>query len=328
MAQAPAVTIQQEFQDRFAGSREMHQRARQAIAGGINHDGRFNKPFPPYIARGQGAYKWDVDGNQLIDYVMGHGSLILGHNDPDVTNAMHEALGVGTHLGAGHEGEIIWAEQVKKLVPSADLVKMTGSGTESTLLAMRIARSFTDRTMIVKFEGHFHGWNDYALKGERPPFDGAVYPGIPSEVMEPVDVLRANDLDLLEARLRRVDVAAVLMEPSGASWAMVPFATGYLQGARELATKYGAVLIFDEVITGFRFAPGGAQERYGVASDLTTYAKVIAGGMPGGAVAGRGDVMEVLAFRDDDPVWNSKKKVLHQGTFNAQPVAAAAGTAC
>lgn len=327
MAQAPAVTIQQEFQERFGGSLAMHQRARQAIAGGINHDGRYVKPFPPYIVRGDGAYKWDVDGNQLTDYVMGHGSLILGHNDPDVTSAMHRALDTGTHLGAGHEGEVIWAELVKHLVPSADLVKMTGSGTESTLLAMRIARSFTGNRTILKFEGHFHGWNDYALKGEKPPFDNVVYPGIPGEVMETVTVLRANDLGLLEARLRQGDVAGIIMEPSGASWAMIPLVAGFLAGVRDLATAHGVVLIFDEVITGFRFAPGGAQERYGVAADLATYAKVIAGGMPGGAVAGRGDVMEVLAFRDDDPMWNATKKVRHQGTFNAQPVAAAAGAA-
>jgi glutamate-1-semialdehyde 2,1-aminomutase len=328
MAQAPAVTIQQEFQEQFAGSMAMHQRARQAIAGGINHDGRYAKPFPPYILRGDGAYKWDVDGHKLIDYVVGHGALILGHNDPDVTAAMHQALGVGTHLGAGHEGEIVWAEQVKKLVPGVDLVKMTGSGTESTLLAMRIARSFTGKTKIVKFEGHFHGWNDYALKGEKPPFDTTVYPGIPAEVMTTMDVVKANDLAVLEARLRQGDVAAVLMEPSGAAWAMVPLVEGFLQGARDLATRYGAVLIFDEVITGFRYAPGGAQERYGVQADLATYAKVIAGGMPGGAVAGHGDVMEVLAFRDDDPQWNTTRKVRHQGTFNAQPVAAAAGATC
>lgn len=328
MAQAPAITIGQEFQEEFSGSWAMHQRARKAIAGGINHDGRYAKPFPPYIVRGDGAYKWDVDGHKLIDYVMGHGSLILGHNDPDVTAAMQHALTLGTHLGAGHEGEIIWAEQVKRLVPGVDLVKMTGSGTESTLLAMRIARSFTSKTTIIKFEGHFHGWNDYALKGEKPPFDTTVYPGIPAEVMTTMDVQPANDLAALEARLKRGDVAGIIMEPSGASWAMVPFIEGFLQGVRDLATRYGAVLIFDEVITGFRFAAGGAQERYGVQADVATYAKVIAGGMPGGAVAGQGDVMEVLAFRDDDPQWNATKKIRHQGTFNAQPVAAAAGTAC
>jgi glutamate-1-semialdehyde 2,1-aminomutase len=327
MAQAPAVSIQQEFNERFAGSLAMHERARHAIAGGINHDGRYVKPFPPYIVRAEGARKWDVDGHELLDFVMGHGSLILGHNDPDVLSAMHTALDHGTHLGAGHEREIVWAEQVQRMVPGAELVKMTGSGTESTLLAMRIARSYSGKKTILKFEGHFHGWNDYALKGEKPPFDNAIYPGIPEEVMDTVSVMPANDLDALEARLKRGDVGGIIMEPSGASWAMIPLEDGFLQGVRDLATAHDAVLIFDEVITGFRWAPGGAQERSGVTADLATFAKVIAGGMPGGAVAGRADIMEMLAFKDD-PTWNATRKVRHQGTYNAQPVAAAAGIAC
>jgi glutamate-1-semialdehyde 2,1-aminomutase len=328
MAQAPvSTTIGQEFAERFAGSLAMHQRAREVIPGGITHDGRFMKPFPPYIAEAEGAYKWDVDGNQLLDYVMGHGSLLFGHNDPDILAAMQAQLPHGTHLGAGHEGEVRWAEQVRRLVPSAEQVKFTGSGTESTLLAIRVARSFTQRPTIVKLEGHFHGWQDYLLKGEKPPFESPSSPGIPEVVMGTVSVVPSDDLAMLEERLAQGDVAALILEPSGGSWATIPFPEGYLQAARDLTAKYGVVLIFDEVITGFRWAPGGAQERFGVMPDMTTMAKIVAGGMPGGAVAGRRGIMAMLEFRDE-PGWNATRKVRHQGTYNASPVIAAAGIAC
>ena len=202
MAQAPvSTTISQDYAERFAGSLAMYERARQVIPGGITHDGRFLKPFPPYIAHAQGAYKWDVDGNRLIDFMMGHGSLLFGHNDPDILAAMQAQLPRGTHYGAGHEGEMRWAEEVSRLVPSAEQVKFTGSGTEATLLAIRVARSFTGRSTVVKLEGHFHGWHDYLLKGERPPFEAGTNPGIPREVLATVAVVASNDLGMLEERL-------------------------------------------------------------------------------------------------------------------------------
>ncbi|MBA2596956.1 MAG: aspartate aminotransferase family protein [Chloroflexia bacterium] len=328
MAQASVSTsIGQDFGDHFAGSLAMHERSRQVIPGGITHDGRYLKPFPISISHAQGAHKWDIDGNRLIDYVMGHGSLLFGHNDPDILAAIRAQLPRGTHYGAGHEGEVRWAEEVNRLVPSAEQVKFTGSGTEATLLAIRVARSFTNRSTVVKLEGHFHGWHDYLLKGERPPFESTTSPGIPRDVMATIAVVPSDDLGMLEERLAQGDVAALILEPSGGSWAMIPFIEGYLQAARDLATKYDAVLIFDEVITGFRWAPGGAQERYGVIPDMTTMAKIIAGGMPGGAVAGKRQIMEMLAFKDE-PGWNTNRKVRHQGTYNASPVIAAAGTTC
>jgi glutamate-1-semialdehyde 2,1-aminomutase len=328
MAQAPVkTTIRQEFAERFAGSLAAHQRARAVIPGGITHDGRHLKPFPPYIARAEGGHKWDVDGHELIDFVVGHGALILGHNEPSVVEAVRATLDLGTHFGASHEGEIAWAQKVHELVPSADKVRFTGSGTESTLLAMRVARSYNGKKTILKFEAHFHGWNDYALRGERPPFDALSSPGVPEEVMATVAVLPANDPAALEARLAQGDVAAIILEPSGGSWTMVPLADGFLEATRELADKYSAVLIFDEVITGFRWAPGGAQARFGVLPDLTTMAKIVAGGLPGGAVAGKSAVMEVLEFKDE-PGWNTTRKVRHQGTFNASPVVSAAAVAC
>jgi glutamate-1-semialdehyde 2,1-aminomutase len=317
-------TIDARYRQEFAGSDAMWERSRQSIVGGITHDGRHIKPFPPYIVKADGAYKWDVDGHKLIDYAIGHGSLILGHNDPDITTAMQQQVATGTHFSAGHEGEIRWAEKVIELVPSADLVRFTASGTESTLLAMRIARGYTQKDTILKFEGHFHGWQDYALKGEKPPFESTKVPGVPSETLGTVAVLPSNDAAMLEERLVQGDVAAVILEPSGASWATIPFRDDFLRKVREITSRLGVLLIFDEVITGFRWAPGGAQDRFGIVPDLTTMAKIIAGGMPGGAVAGRRDVMEMMEFRDE-PGWNGNRRVPQAGTYNANPLAATAG---
>ena len=328
MAQATATTtIQEAFEAEFAGSRSQHQRARQVIPGGITHDGRRLNPFPIYVERADGAHKWDVDGHELVDFAMGHGSLILGHNRPEIVQAIQHQASHGTHYGASHEGEVAWAEKIRALVPSAEMVKFTGSGTESTMLAVRVARAITGRTTVVKFEGHFHGWNDYLLKGEKSPFSDPTVVGIPDAVLETIAVLPANDPETLEKRLGQGDVAAVILEPTGGSWSKVPLAEGFLQRVRDLTASSGAVLIFDEVISGFRWAPGGAQERYGIVPDVTTLAKIVAGGLPGGAVVGKQSIMEILAYRDD-PSWNSTKKVRHPGTYNANPLTAAAGLAC
>lgn len=328
MVQAPArSTIAAEFEERFAHSLAMHQRSREVIPGGITHDGRHLRPFPASVERAEGGHKVTVDGVDLIDYAVGHGALLLGHNHPAVREAVADQLQRGTHFGAGHDGEVRWAELIRELVPSAEQVKFTSSGTEATLLAMRLARAATGKSTILKFEGHFHGWNDYALKGEKPPFDAPSIPGVPDAVLESVTVLPANDPAAVATRLAQGDVAGIIVEPSGASWAMVPLVDGFLQSVRDLATEHQAVLIFDEVITGFRWSPGGVQAKLGITPDLTTLAKIVAGGLPGGAVTGRSEIMELLAFRDD-PVWNATRKVRHPGTFNANPLSAAAGIAC
>jgi len=322
-----ASTILEDYQREFAASKRLFERSNKVIVGGITHDGRYLNPFPPFIATANGSHKMSVDGRDLIDYAVGHGSLIFGHNDPEITEAMQNRVAEGTHLGAGHENEVLWAEQIVKLVPSAERVRFTASGTESTLLAMRIARGYTQKSTILKFEGHFHGWQDYALKGEKPPFENVKVPGIPAETLGTVSVLPSNDLAMLEERLVQGDVAAVILEPSGASWATIPLKEQFLEGVRELTRKHDVLLIFDEVITGFRWAPGGAQQRFGVIPDLTTMAKIVAGGMPGGAVAGRADVMEIMKFTDD-AAWNANRRVPQAGTYNANPLAAVAGYTC
>ncbi len=325
--EATLSTIASEYNEQFAQSRALHERARKVIPGGITHDGRHLHPFPPYVTHAEGAYKWVADGHKLIDYAIGHGSLLFGHNDPEILAAMQSQLVRGTHFSAGHEGEIEWAERIVSLVPSAEQVRFTASGTESTLLAMRIARGYTGKKTILKFEGHFHGWQDYALKGEKLPFEKTSIPGIPDETLSTVAVVPSNELAMLEERLVQGDVAAVILEPSGGSWSTIPFKENFLRSVRSLTEKYDAVLIFDEVITGFRWAPGGAQQRFGITPDMTTMAKIVAGGMPGGAVAGRSDIMQMVAFRNE-PGWNYTKRVIQAGTYNGNPLAAAAGIAC
>ena len=324
MASQVRKTIEQEYIERHPGSRERYERAVQAFPSGITHDVRYLRPFPLYAERAQGSKKWDVDGHELIDYAMGHGALILGHSHPEIAEAVAEQVRRGTHFGAGHDLEIEWGQRVCNLVPSVERVKFTSSGTEATLMAMRLARAFTGRDKIMKFAGHFHGWQDYAINGEQPPFDGPTPPGVPQAVADTVVVAPVNDLDFVARRLAEGDIAAVILEPSGASYTTIPLPEGFLQRLREITKQHDTLLIFDEVITGFRWAPGGAQERFNVTPDLTTMAKIVAGGLPGGAVGGRADIMALLEFRDE-PGW---RKVGHPGTFNANPLSAVAGATC
>ena len=323
--QAP-TTIDDAFRRRFARSAELYERSRKAIAGGITHDSRNFVPFPIYIERADGSRKWDVDGNELVDHWMGHGSLILGHNHPQVTQAVAEQLHKGTHYGACHEAEVAWAEQVRRMVPSAEWVRFTMSGTEATMLALRDARAYTGRELVIRSAGHFHGWHDYAMAGYQPPFDTPTSTGVPKAVADSMLVAYPNNIDsvrqLLDAHPDQV--AAVILEPGGGSNAIIPTDRQFLRELRELTEQRGVVLIFDEVITGFRYAPGGAQELYGVTPDLTTLAKIVAGGLPGGAVVGKRAIMEVQTFKGELHK-DRFERVLQQGTFNANPLSAAAG---
>lgn len=302
-------------------SRASHERARQALPGGLAHDVRRADPFPLAVVRAEGARKWDADGHELVCYAMGHGSLLFGHGHAPVVEAVRAQAGVFLHPGACHELECEWAEEVIRLVPSAERVRFTSSGTEATLLAVQVARAFTGRPRLVKLAGHFHGWHDYAAFGVNPPFERPATPGIPVSVAEAVTVVPPEPA-ALERALAPGDVAALILEPSGAAWGAVPLPDGFLAAAREFARRHGTLLVFDEIVTGFRWAPGGIREAAGVVPELTALAKVLAGGLPGGALAGRSEVMEVLEFRDEEAV-----KVSHPGTHNAHPLAAAAGIA-
>ncbi|MEK6235024.1 MAG: aspartate aminotransferase family protein, partial [Planctomycetales bacterium] len=319
---ASASAIINAYRKRTPRSEQLAAAARETFPSGITHDARRLDPYPIYVERAEGSRKWDVDGNEYVDYSGGHGALLLGHNHPEVMQAVQAQLAQGTHYGACHELEIEWGRWVQRLVPSAEKVRFTSSGTEATLLAFRLARAFTGKSKIVRFLGHFHGWHDHAAFGMYSHMDGSpssgVLPGIADNVLlcPPGDV--AAVASLLDGR---DDVAGVILEPTGASWGQVPLDAEYLRSLRELTAARDVLLIFDEVISGFRVSPGGAQAHYEIMPDLTTLAKILAGGFPGGAIVGRGDVMDLLDFR------SGREKISHHGTFNANPVSAAAGIA-
>jgi len=320
------MTIHETFRAKHPKSAALAERARAAIPGGITHDIRHLKPFGVYVDRAAGTRKWDVDGHEYIDYWMGHGALFLGHCHPAVVKAVQAQVARGTHLGACHELEVRWAELVNQLVPCAELTRFTMSGTEATHLALRIARAFTGRSRILKFTGHFHGWHDGVAIGVNPPYEVPLSSGVPGATLDQVITCPPNDIKAVDTVLERGDVAAVILEPAGGQSGTTPTIPGYLQELRALTQRHGVLLIFDEVITGFRYAPGGAQEYFGVTPDITTLAKIVAGGLPGGAVCGRRDVLSMLAYRGD-ATWDRAERVAHAGTFNANPISASAAIA-
>ncbi len=314
------------YRARHPRSLALWERACRVIPGGITHDIRYLTPFPVYVERAAGSRKWDVDGHEYVDYWMGHGALFLGHCHPAVVAALQEQATRGTHPGACHEIEVRWAEEVVRLVPSAELVRFTMSGTEATHLALRLARAYTGRPKVVKFTGHFHGWHDGVVAGVNPPYEVPLSAGVPSATLEQALLCPPNDPKAVEGLVERGDVAAVILEPAGGQAGTTPTTPGFLQELRALTSRHHVVLIFDEVITGFRYAPGGAQAYFGVIPDLTTLAKILAGGLPGGAVAGKREIMQLLSHRGD-PAWDGSARVAHAGTFNATPLSAVAGIA-
>ncbi len=309
-------------------SAALYARAVDALGGAVGHDVRHFEPVPMYVTRGQGGRKWDVDGNEYIDFLLGNGALLLGHSPPAVVEAIQRALADGTHFGNDHPLHVEWGETVKQLVPSADKVRFVNSGTEATLLALRLARAFTGRNKVLRFEGHFHGWHDGVVHGFQPPFDAGGSLGVPPEVWKSFVTAPANDIDRLDEILAEDgDIAAAIVEPSGASWGRIPTEPEFLHGLRALTAKRDVLLIFDEVVTGFRFARGGAEQYYGITPDLSCFAKILAGGMPGGAVTGREEIMSLFDFTGDAER-DRHQRVVHLGTFNASPLSAAAGVAC
>ena len=308
------------------GSAALFERASTLFPSGVNHDGRDLEPYPLYVARAQGAHKWDVDDNRYVDYFGGHGALLLGHNHPAVQAAATAQLTQGTHFGACHPLEVRWGELVREMVPSAERVRFTSSGTEATLMALRLARAYTGRTKLVRFRGHFHGWHDHMTSGYALHMDGSATPGVLTEIAQNTLLADANDTPALERLFEtRKDVAAIIIEPTGASWGRTPVRPAFLADLRRLADASGAILIFDEVVTGFRVSPGGAQAALGVTPDMTTMAKILAGGLPGGALAGKKEILDLLDFAASKKA--GREKVNHPGTYNANPLSAAAGVA-
>jgi glutamate-1-semialdehyde 2,1-aminomutase len=311
----------------FEESRRRIERASKYMPGGVSSNFRIGMvPHPLVFERAEGPYLFDADGNRLVDYYLGMGPMILGHNFAPVRRAVEQQLERGFLYGGQSGLEEEAAELFCAMVPCAEKLRFCSSGSEAVQAALRIARAATGRRTVIKFEGHYHGWFDGILVSVAPQADQAgdrAHPTpIPGSIgQDPtawgsVEVLPWNDLSLLEARLAAGDVAAVIMEPAMCNAGAIFPKPGYLEGARAACTKAGTVLIFDEVILGFRVSPGGAQKVFGVTPDLATFAKAVASGFPVAAVAGRADLLDVFT-----------KGAVHGGTYNSQPVAMAATVA-
>lgn len=308
-------------------ARRMQENARW-IAGGVNSNFRLNiSPTPLVFDRAEGPYLFDVDGNRLIDYYLGMGPMILGHSPAGLRQAVRDQVERGILFAGQAEVEAEAARLVCELVPCAERVRFGSSGSEVVQGAMRLARAATGRRIILKFEGHYHGWFDNILWSTAPGLNAAgpedsptAVPGSAGqdpEAAEGIEVLTWNDLERLERRLAKGDVAGIIMEAAMCNAGAISPAPGYLEGARAACSRHGTVLIFDEVITGFRLAAGGAQQRFGVTPDLATFGKAIANGFPVAALAGRADLLDLFATGG----------VVHGGTYNAQCVSMAATVA-
>jgi glutamate-1-semialdehyde 2,1-aminomutase len=305
-------------------SSEWYERAQHSLIEGVNSPSRgaaVYSPGPVVLDRGRGSHVWDLDGNEYIDFMMSFGALIQGHAHPKIVEVVSQTMAGGSHFAAATPAEAEAAERFRRMVPSADAVRFTNSGSEATMLALRLARAHTGRTKFLKFEGHYHGWYDpYCLNGHSHPAEQlgprenpTRFPdseGIPASVFEDVVLAPWNDLEALESILRRHgrELAAVITEPIMANMGCILPRDGYLQTVCNLAHEYGALFILDEVVIGFRYAPGGCQQHYGLKPDLSTFGKALGAGFPVGAVAGPRAILDRMR-------WGSNM-VLHYGTFN------------
>jgi len=303
-------------------SESLWKEALELFPGGVNSPVRAAvKPFPFYVERGEGAFLYTVDGQRLIDYVLGYGPLILGHANEHVKKKIIEQIEKGWLYGTPSKSEIELAKKIRAHVPSAEKIRFVNSGTEATMLAIRLARGFTKKEKILKFDGNYHGAHDYGLVSAgsaASEYNVAISMGIPNSILNTVVICKYNDLDCVEKKLKNADIAGVIVEPVMGNMGVILPEKDFLKGLRELTRTYNTVLIFDEVITGFRLGLSGAQGYFGVTPDLTTLGKIIGGGLPIGAVAGKRDIMDNLT---------PAGKVFNAGTFNANPLTMSAGVA-
>ncbi len=307
-------------------SEELFAQACELIPGGVNSPVRAChnvQSSPLFIARGRGSHLTDMDGKEYVDFVLSWGPMILGHAEPSVTRAVQDAVMRGTSYGAPCEDEVTLARMVCEALPSVEMVRMVNSGTEATMSALRLARGYTGRSKLVKFIGCYHGHADSFLADAGSgvaTFSIPGTPGVPAAVVADTLLAPYNDLAAVEALFEKEgeNIAAVIVEPVAANMGLVLPKEGFLQGLREITSRFGALLIFDEVITGFRLSYGGAQARFGITPDLTTFGKIIGGGLPVGAFGGKAEIMKHLAPAGE---------VYQAGTLSGNPLAMAAGIA-
>jgi len=307
------ANIVEEYIRTHPKSQNLHERAKKSFTiNGATHMNRLLDPFRPYITHAKGSRKWDVDGNEYIDYVLGHGALILGHCHPAIVQAVQEQMAKGVHYGENHELEVEWAELIKDMMPSIERVEFCACGQEANMMAVRLARMFTGRRKILRFVEGFHGWADELVDPESP--------GI---VADEVTIIPGHDLNRVEKELATKEYAILITEGGGAHMAgQAPWDADFVRALPDVAHKYGTVWLLDEIVTGFRDSPGGWQAVIGVKPDVTTLGKCVTGGLAGGVVGGRADIFDVL--KPKAPPQPSHRR---SGTWNANPLVAAAGIA-
>ncbi|MGB9741286.1 MAG: aspartate aminotransferase family protein [Candidatus Bathyarchaeia archaeon] len=311
-----------DYVSKTSRSKALYERAKKVLPAGVSYGIRFFEPYPFYTAKAKGSKLYDVDGNEYIDFWLGHTALILGHSPKPIVDAVKKQLENGTHYGTCHELEISLAEQVVKMVPNVDMIRFTNSGTEANMYAMRLARAYTKKRKIAKFEGGWHGGYDALHVSVKYPFNIPESAGLTSGAIQDTIVLPFNNLEGVRRKLKNEeDVAAVIIEPILGAGGGVPAEKEFLKGLRELCDEKGILLVFDEVITGFRLAPGGAQQYFDVNSDITVFGKILGGGFPVGAFCGRREIMEKL----DTTIYERPNYAFHGGTFTANPITATAG---
>ena len=311
------------YVSRTQRSKSVFERAKKSLPSGVSYSIRYFAPYPFYTVKAEGSKLYDIDGNEYVDFWLGHTALILGHSHPTIVKAVTEQLAKGSHFGTSHELEIELAEQIADMIPSVTMTRFTNSGTEANMYAVRLARAYTGRLKIAKFEGGWHGGYDALQKGVKHPFDVPESAGLTAASQRDTIVLPFNDLEGVMRKLRNEDVACVTVEPVLGAGGCIPADKDFLKGLRELCHQKGILLVFDEVITGFRLASGGAQEYCGVTPDLTVFGKILGGGFPIGAFCGPHDIME----RMDTTLFQRPHYSFHGGTFAANPVSMAAGLA-
>jgi glutamate-1-semialdehyde 2,1-aminomutase len=327
MEGSPMANFLDTYRGKTSGSENLFKRSREVMPGGISHNIHYFPPYPLFVQGAKGSKFWDVDGNEYIDLWMGHYTHILGHHSHIVVEAIERQLKDGIHWGIVFEKQVEMAELLRELVPSAEMVRYCCSGTEATMYAVRIARAFKGKNTILKIAGGWHGANPDLTLGIKWPFEQGESLGLLPDLQRYTKTLPFNDLDgsLKVIQQNKKDLAGIIIEPVVGEGGFVPASMEYLHMLRSETAKLGALLIFDEVISGFRVALGGAQERFGITPDLTTLGKIMGGGLPVGAVVGQKEILSKTSPELKEKKW--ERIVIGGGTFSSHPLTVAAGLA-